>query len=196
MQRLEYAKLEPNETTIQLFLGVYGAGSKHARAWVAKGHRSLEDLLEKEVLSASQRIGVQRHADFAKRIPRDEVRKHGEFVIETAKEIDGDLILQVMGSYRRGAKDCGDIDIMITKQDAESREMRKALDNLIGKLSTIGFLKCGLAIPRGHDDGSKWHGASQLSPELPWRRIDFLIVPWAERGAALIYFVSSRFRIS
>ena len=111
-------------------------------------------------------------------------------VIEVAREIDADLILEVMGSYRRGAKDCGDIDIMITKADAEHREMRNALEQLISKLTAIGFLRCGLAIPRGRDDGTKWHGASQLSSEMPWRRIDFLIVPWAERGAALLYFVS------
>ncbi|KAA8908452.1 hypothetical protein FN846DRAFT_945182 [Sphaerosporella brunnea] len=191
LRRLEYARDEPGDAALKLFLGVYGAGLKHAQQWVAKGHTTLQDLLDKEKLSASQRIGVERHADFAQRIPREEVRHHGELVIKAALEIDGELKLEIMGSYRRGAKDCGDIDVMITKEDAGNREMRGVLDTLTTKLTAMGFLKCGLAIPRGHDDGSKWHGASQLSPELPWRRIDFLIVPWAERGAALLYFTGN-----
>jgi DNA polymerase IV len=47
------------------------------------------------------------------------------------------------------------------------------------------------------DDGSKWHGASQLpsssssSNRNPWRRIDLLLVPSAELGAALIYFTGN-----
>jgi len=80
---------------------------------------------------------------------------------------------------------------MLTKKDAENREMRGALDSLINELTRIGFLQCGLAVPHGRDDGSKWHGASKLKDGLPWRRIDFLIVPWAERGAALLYFTGN-----
>ncbi|KAF8252273.1 hypothetical protein K440DRAFT_658095 [Wilcoxina mikolae CBS 423.85] len=191
LKRLQYAKLEPDDATLKLFLGIYGVGLKHARTWVAAGHKTLQDLLDKEKLTESQRIGIEHHADFAVRIPRDEVQKHGEIVIKTAKDIDDELKLEIMGSYRRGAKDCGDIDVMITKENAEGREMKVILDKLVNKLTEMGFLKCDLATPRQHDDGSKWHGASQLSPDLPWRRIDFLIVPWAERGAAMLYFTGN-----
>ncbi|KAF8534376.1 hypothetical protein BDD12DRAFT_809407 [Trichophaea hybrida] len=171
LKRLQYAKLEPDDATLKLFLGIYGVGLKHARTWVAAGYKTLQDLLDKEKLTESQRIGIEHHADFAGRIPRDEVQKHGELVIKTAKEIDEELKLEIMGSYRRGAKDCGNIDVMITKEDTEGQEMRVILDKLVSKLTEMGFLKCGLATPRQHDDGSKWHGASQLSPDLPWRRI-------------------------
>jgi DNA polymerase IV len=101
LQRLDYAKIEPGDETLKLFLGVYGAGLKRAQQWIAKGHKTLQDLLDKEKLSESQRIGVERHADFAQRIPRAEVRQHGELVIKTALEIDEDLVLEIMGSYRR-----------------------------------------------------------------------------------------------
>lgn len=191
LQRLQFAKLEPNEAILKLFLGVYGAGLKHAQKWVSAGYKTLQDLIDKTQLSPSQRIGVEHHADFNTRIPRNEVLRHGEIVIEMAKRLDKELELHIMGSYRRGAKDCGDIDIMITKKYAEQKEMRGVFDELVKRLTASGFLKCSLAIPRNHDDGSKWHGASALSNTSAWRRIDFLIVPWAERGAALLYFTGN-----
>lgn len=37
----------------------------------------------------------------------------------------------------------------------------------------------------------KWHGASKLPGVSQWRRIDLLVVPWDERGAALLYFTGN-----
>ena len=51
----------------------------------------------------------------------------------------------------------------------------------------------GLALAR-HDDGTKWHGASRIGgpdSNKPWRRIDFLLVPEEEMGAALLYFTGN-----
>lgn len=67
--------------------------------------------------------------------------------------IDPALELEVLGSYRRGAKDCGDIDIMITKEGADAHWLSGLLDELVEKLFTAEFLKCGLT--RGRDDSSK-----------------------------------------
>lgn len=100
-KRLQYAKLESDDATLKFILDIYGVSHKHARTWVAAEHKTLQDLLDKEKLTESQRIGIEHHADFATKIPRDEVQKHGEFVIKTAKEIDGKLKLEIMGSFRR-----------------------------------------------------------------------------------------------
>ena len=65
------------------------------------------------------------------------------------------------------------------------------LDKLVEALFAEDFLQAGLAIAR-HHDGSKWHGASRVGPSTnPWRRIDFLLVPWDEMGAALLYFTGN-----
>lgn len=126
-----------------------------AHQWVQTGHRTLEDLRTKAKLSQSQRIGVDHYDDFNCRIPREEVKQHGDIVMEVAASIDPALQLEIMGSYRRGAKDCGDIDIMVTKEGADAYQLSGVLDELVGKLFTAGFLQCGLAIPRGRDDGLK-----------------------------------------
>lgn len=37
----------------------------------------------------------------------------------------------------------------------------------------------------------QWHGASKINGIPRWRRIDFLVAPWDERGATLLYFTGS-----
>ena len=101
LKRLQYANQDPRDSTLKLFLGIYGVGMSHAEKWVSAGYKTLEDLQDKGRLSRSQRIGIEHYIDFNSRIPRDEVRQHGELVVETARKIDENLVLQIMGSYRR-----------------------------------------------------------------------------------------------
>ncbi|KAI5839794.1 hypothetical protein DFP73DRAFT_560279 [Morchella snyderi] len=191
LRKLEYAQLESGDVALKLFLGVYGVGPSIAARWVQAGHKTLDDIVKNVRLTASQKVGIDHYQDFASRIPRDEVKRHGDIVMSTAAKLDPQLQLQIMGSYRRGSKDCGDIDIMITKPGINAQKISGLLDELVERLFEIGFAMCGLAMSRGRDDGSKWHGASKL-PDVPtWRRIDLLVVPWDERGAALLYFTGN-----
>ncbi|KAK6363632.1 hypothetical protein TWF730_001056 [Orbilia blumenaviensis] len=192
LQRLEYAKLDPQDQLLSLFHGIYGVGLVQARKFVAAGYTTLEDLKTHATLTEPQRIGIERYYDFKQRIPREEVARHGEIVSEALKMIDEKVESHIMGSYRRGAKDCGDIDIILTKPSSKVEELHEVLEKLVKYLFEIRFLMCGLAIAR-HDDGTKWHGASKLPGEVegPWRRIDFLVVPGEEIGAAFLYFTGN-----
>lgn len=158
------------------------------------GYQTLEDIKEREweSLTESQKVGLDRYFDFMERIPREEVKRHGEVVERGLRRVDPEAVCEVMGSYRRGAETCGDVDMIITKQGAGQGELTGLLKRLTEVLTGEGFLKASLAEPRGRDDGSKFHGASCVEEGGWWRRIDFLIVPWKERGAALLYFVSFR----
>jgi DNA polymerase IV len=64
------------------------------------------------------------------------------------------------------------------------------LEQLVPQLAASGFLVASLAAT-DKDDGSKWHGASCLPGATIWRRIDLLLVPSDEIGAALIYFTGN-----
>lgn len=193
LRKLDNTKEDPLDQVLRLFLGVYGCGLVQANKWIQAGHRTLEDLLTKARLTDSQKIGIEHYSDFNSRIPRAEVAAHGAVVIKALKNIDKKFDATVMGSYRRGANDSGDIDMIITHPSAPLSQIRSTVFNtLVPSLLKSGFLKASLATMRKHDaSGTKWHGASCLPGSTVWRRMDFLLVPASEMGAALIYFTGN-----
>ena len=193
LRRLESTRDDPLDVVLRLFLGVYGAGLVQAHKWIKAGYRTLEDLRTKANLTESNKVGVEHYDDFNSRIPRAEVEAHGAVVIRELKKIDPKFKATIMGSYRRGAKDSGDIDMILTRPGNSLAAMRTIIfDRLVPHLYKIGFLKASLATSRSNDPtGSKWHGASCLPTSKVWRRMDFLLVPEEEMGAALIYFTGN-----
>ncbi|PKS06391.1 hypothetical protein jhhlp_007139 [Lomentospora prolificans] len=205
LQRLEYAQLEPLDGALQLFLNIYGVGLSQANRWIAKGYRTLDDLREKAKLSMNQRIGVDHYDDLNTRIPRREVEALGDFIKKAANRIDPGVELIVGGSYRRGADSSGDIDLIVTKAGTKSTaDLAPFLARLVAKLEEENCLVATLAASHSRTDPSKWHGCCVLPPTPSinvdpvtkayrgiWRRIDFLLVPESEIGAALIYFTGN-----
>ncbi|KLO87351.1 DNA-directed DNA polymerase lambda [Fusarium fujikuroi] len=201
LQRLEYAQKEPMDEALQLFLGIYGVGNSQAQQWLAQGFRTLDDLKTSAKLSPNQLIGIEHYNDLNTRISRREIEALGAIVRRSAQRVDPQVELIIGGSYRRGAETSGDIDFIITKPNTESSaELRPFLDSLVQLLEVEDFLVARLASSRSVSDGSKWHGCCVL-PKISgfneehyrpvWRRIDFLLVPESEMGAALIYFTGN-----
>lgn len=204
LAQLDYALQDPMAKISALFLGIYGVGNSTADKWIAKGFRTLDDLLQKAKLNESQRIGIEHYQDLNTRIPREEVTKLGEYVKAEAAKIDHEVHLLIGGSFRRGADSSGDIDFIITKKGTtSSKDLLPFLNQLVRNLWRQGFLTAELASHSSNKDdgGSKWHGCCVL-PRISgynddenyrpvWRRIDFLLVPETEFGAALIYFTGN-----
>ncbi|PIB01141.1 DNA polymerase lambda [Cercospora beticola] len=191
LRRLENAKAEPSDQLLQTFMGVYGAGIKQATEWVHQGYQTLDDLLAKAPLTTNQRIGIEHYTDFNSRIPRSEVAQHGAIVRNALKQLDPTFEVIIGGSYRRGASDSGDIDCIITRPNTGAAHLRNIIMNqLVPSLTAQNFLVANLAM-KSKDDGSKWHGASCLPGSKIWRRMDLLLVPSDEIGAALIYFTGN-----
>ncbi|KAK3382854.1 hypothetical protein B0T24DRAFT_602777 [Lasiosphaeria ovina] len=216
LRRLDYANEEPLDQALQTFLKIYDVGTSRASKWVSQGFRTLEDLKERADLTANQRIGIEHYDDLNTRIPRHEVAALGEYVKKTARDLDPAVELLIGGSYRRGSDSSGDIDLIVTKKGTTSAsELLPFLMGLVDVLTKRGFLVAELAALHSHRPGkdrpgSKWHGCCVLPPgELAinnnddngaetaprrapiWRRIDFLLVPESEYGAALIYFTGN-----
>ncbi|KAF2002810.1 hypothetical protein P154DRAFT_461715 [Amniculicola lignicola CBS 123094] len=192
LRKLDNTRDDPTDQVLRLFLGIYGVGLSQASKWIQAGHRTLGDLVAKVKLTESQKVGIEHYDDFATRIPRAEVEAHGAFVQTALCKNDSAFEATVMGSYRRGAKDSGDIDLIITKPGASISELRKVVfDTLVPQLYKVGFLKVSLATSHRHDEGTKWHGASCLPKSKTWRRLDLLLVPEEEMGAALLYFTGN-----
>lgn len=201
LQRLEYAQDEPMDGSLQIFLQIYGVGTKLAQQWLAHGYRTLEDVKTKAKLNPSQRVGVEHFDDLNTRIPRREVEALGAVVRKTAARIDPQAELIIGGSYRRGSDSSNDIDFIVTKLGTDSvAQLRPFLNELVRTLEKEDFLTARLASFHTGGDGSKWHGCCVLPKTKGindtdyrpiWRRIDFLLVPESEMGGALIYFTGN-----
>jgi DNA polymerase IV len=192
LRKLDNTREDPTDKILRLFLGIYGVGLSQAHKWIQAGYRTLDDLVRKAKLTPCQQIGIEHYDDFAKRIPRAEVEAHGSYVRKALHRIDPSFEVMIMGSYRRGAKDSGDADLIITKPGASLSAMRNIVfGKLVPMLFKENYLKASLATSHRNDDGTKWLGASCLPSSTIWRRLDLLLVPEEEMGAALIYFTGN-----
>lgn len=187
LRRLESAKISPEDELLQKFLGIYGVGLSQASKWIAAGYKSLKDLDSKAKLTENQRLGIEHYSDFNTRIPRTEVTAIRDIIQDAVLSLDSRYSIEIAGSYRRGSSTCGDIDVIITRQNtSEAREITPFLLSLVDYLTKNGVLVAALVKPG--PNGSKWHGACVMPGSKIWRRIDFLAVPASEYGAALLYF--------
>ena len=189
LRRLDNAKLEPTDQILSLFLKIYGVGLSQAWKWIQAGHRTLDDLKAHARLSESQRLGIDHYDHFNTRIPREEMTALGSVVKAAVLSVDPTLRAIIGGSYRRGASTSGDIDFILTKPGtSSSHELIAALNRLVDLLTQDRFLVAALSTPSRYGSGSTWHGACVLPGSSTWRRIDLLLVPESQLGAALIYF--------
>ncbi|KAJ3568242.1 hypothetical protein NPX13_g6488 [Xylaria arbuscula] len=200
-EKLDNIRNKPSREALKTFCDIYGVGVPTAKRWVDLGYRTLNDLQTKATLTTNQQLGVEHYNDLLTRIPRTEVTALGNHVKDVAAAIDPTIELVIGGSYRRGAETSGDIDVIVTKNGTSStQDLMPFLDELVAALMKAGFLTAALA-EHGRNGGNKWHGCCVL-PEAAfpgpkeeyrpiWRRIDFLLVPQTEIGAALVYFTGN-----
>ncbi|KAJ7143311.1 DNA polymerase lambda [Mycena crocata] len=176
-----------------IFQGIYGVGQTTAYKWYAAGCRSIKNLVDGTggvVLTPAQKIGIQFYDDINDRMPREEAKALFELIKPVALAIDPKLEVQIMGSYRRGKADCGDIDIMITRCPDDGKTHAGILHHLLKALHERKIITEDLALPEDpFDEEAIYRGLCHL-PHFGARRrrIDFLCIPWKSRGAALLYY--------
>ncbi|KAF4521668.1 hypothetical protein B566_EDAN006256 [Ephemera danica] len=175
--------------TLELFTGVWGAGSATAQQWYALGYRTLEDLKNKATLTKQQKIGLKYYHDIQERIPREEVEEIVKIIENEVQAMFPGLEVQACGSYRRGKTSCGDIDILMFHPTQDIT--KTLLVPLVKKLTDIGLITDHLV---NIEDGNhrKYFGLCRLQGEgQKHRRLDLFVVPWAERGPALLHYTGS-----
>ena len=166
---------------ISVFIDIYGVGEKKAEDLVEKGFVSLEDLEKKktEVLNDKQQIGLKYYNDILKRIPRSEIDEYHKIFIDHFDEQHGTM--EIVGSYRRGAENSGDIDAIITSDTSET--FKKFIDILVEKNVIVEILSRG---------PSKCLVITKLPSSQYARRVDFLYTSKEEYPFATLYFTGSK----
>lgn len=166
---------------------VHGIGPVKAKELAEKhGIKTVDQLRERaELLNDKQKIGLKYCEEFEKRIPRAEMMKHEAHIAAAVAEIDGKLKLEVVGSYRRGAKDSGDIDVILTHEDDP-----KDYDNIIGRL-VEALKKTGYLVDDFAVGPHKYLGVCRLKRHRTHRRIDFLYATKHVWPFSVQYFTGS-----
>lgn len=186
LKSADRARKEGNLETYEELLKVHGIGVKKAKELVETFNVvSVEDLKEKvgedkSILNEKQKIGLKYYADLNLRIPRKEMDSHNKFLQETLKEINAEIV--IVGSYRRGAKESGDIDLLVCPNE----ESETTLSEITSTLIKHGYIKSTLA-----EGVKKFMGVVKLKYKHHFRRLDILITSKEEFPYAKLYFTGS-----
>ncbi|XP_050000777.1 DNA polymerase lambda isoform X4 [Alexandromys fortis] len=175
---------------LELFSNIWGAGTKTAQMWYHQGFRNLEDIRRLDSLTAQQVVGLKHYDDFLERMPREEAAEIEQTVRTSAQAFNSGLLCVACGSYRRGKKTCGDVDVLITHPDGRSHQ--GIFSRLLDSLRQQGFLTDDLVSQEENGQQQKYLGVCRLpGPGQRHRRLDIIIVPYSEFACALLYFTGS-----
>ena len=176
---------------LDIFTKIYGVGPKTAQKFINSGISSLEELDTKkdELLNDKQKLGLKYYEDINKRIPREEIDSYNAAFSEYFREAktstnQHDALYEIVGSYRRNAKDSGDIDVIITNPGNDKAVFQKFIELLTNAEIILHKLTDG-------DKQIKLLVICRL-PGKPARRVDFMYSPYNEYPFAILYFTGSK----
>jgi len=188
LQLIEREKTNP----INILSDVYGIGPKKAEELVKLGVTSIAELRKQqdELLNSIQKIGLAFYEDIQERIPRAEIIEYetlfngifSKIQSQNKKDKKGKDKFEIVGSYRRGAVNSGDIDIIIT---GETGEVYSDFVDILKDMKIILHI-----LSRGPSKTlviAKLPGANRVA-----RRVDFLFSPPDEFPFAILYFTGSK----
>ena len=161
------------------FTDIYGVGPKKAKE-LAEKFKSIEELKKNSsVLNAKQKIGLKYYEDIKKRIPREIIHVYNKKFNEIFDKFDLDY--EIVGSYRRGATDSGDIDVIFKSDD------EKIFDKIIAELKKKNII---------HETLSKGKHKSmticKIDGDKFGRRVDFMITNVEDYPFAILYFTGNK----
>ena len=175
------------ENPVNILTDVYGIGPKKAKDLIAAGITNIDQLKSKKdkVLNAVQKVGLQYYEDILERIPRSEIDEYKtvfERTFQNTRVSRGSHDkFEIVGSYRRGAKTSGDIDIIITSDTGKTFDA--FIDDLVKQKIILEILSRGK---------SKCLVITRLNDSAAARRVDFLYTTPQEYPFSVLYFTGSK----
>lgn len=175
----EIAKQTYHMDAIAVFQNIYGVGPVKAASLIDQGITSIDALraalVEKpDLLNKKQTVGLLYYDALLQRIPFQEMKEHETILLDAIGTINRCAVGTVVGSFRRGAADSGDIDLLV-KGGIDMMAVVAALGGYLVEILALGKNKC-MAI---------------CSLGIP-RRLDILIAPEEEYAYSLLYFTGSQ----
>jgi DNA polymerase/3'-5' exonuclease PolX len=196
----ERARASTDVGAYEALLKVYGVGPVKAKALIAAGVTSIDELRERvaadpALLTDAQKVGLEHYEDILERIPRAEMDQHSQVVEDAIDPVLMDIM--VVGSYRRGAADSGDIDVLISMPSSLSAaDIATQFSEYVDRLVEMGYIEAVLA-----QGPTKCLAVCRLPPvdgvDSKARRLDLLMIPRNQYAYASLYFTGSdRFNVA
>jgi len=173
---------------VNLFTQIHGIGPKKAQELVNLDITTIEQLKKSSVkLNDIQKLGLKYYEDINTRIPREEIDDfYVLFNILFDEYAPPGSKFDIVGSYRRGLSNSGDIDVIISNDHNDSSVLNTILDELVNNNIILEFLS------RGKIKSMVIAKTNPNKLDLPARRIDFLYSPPDEFAFAHLYFTGSK----
>jgi NAD-dependent DNA ligase len=176
---------------VNILADVYGIGPKKAKELVAQGITSIAELRENQnKLNDVQKVGLKYYEDILKRIPRSEIDQYSSIFenafVKASNLVDGNnenekSRFEIVGSYRRGAENSGDIDVIITSKSPKL--FIQFINTLIAEKVIVEVLSRG---------STKCLVITKIPSSDSYRRVDFLYTTPEEYPFSVLYFTGSK----
>lgn len=207
-------------SVLRLFYEVWGVGETTAQEFYDRGWRDLDDVVEYgwNQLTRVQQIGVKYYDEFRLKIPRAEVKSIADIILEHANKLRNGYEMVIVGGYRRGKSQSGDVDVVISHRDPAAT--LGFIEKIVAALDHSGHITHVLTIStRNSARGQEplpWKGERQAgsgfdtldkamvvwqdpewdrstaakNPNLH-RRVDIIVAPWKNVGCAVMGWTSA-----
>jgi DNA polymerase/3'-5' exonuclease PolX len=161
------------------FTDIYGVGPKKAKE-LAEKFKSIEELKKNtSVLNSKQKIGLKYYEDIKKRIPRKVIDDYDKKFKEIFAKYD--VNYEIVGSYRRGATNSGDIDVIFKSDD------EKVFDKIISELKKQNVIQETLSKGK-----HKSMTICKIDSDKYGRRVDFMVTSVQNYPFAILYFTGNK----
>lgn len=201
LEEVKRAKAKPEwgmTMAVRELTRVYAIGPQNAKAIYKKyGISTVEELKEavkkdSSIVNGKQLLGVTYYDDLEKRIPRAEIDKFNDICKEIiqnmnkALESDEQFEFSINGSYRRGHKTSGDIDVLLKTVPGMAKG--EGLRLMINALTERGFIVATLAKGKKKFMGVLNHFTGKKGVH---RHLDIIETTPKEYPFARLYFTGS-----
>ncbi|KAK7514694.1 hypothetical protein IWZ03DRAFT_222694 [Phyllosticta citriasiana] len=136
------AESDPEMKVLRLFHGIWGVGATTARNFLLDlGWCEIDDVVEHgwSTLSRVQQIGVKYYNEFQEPVPHSEVESIAATIRTHAMRLRGEGVeIALVGGYRRGKTDPGDVDIIVSHRQLECTQ--DLVTDLIEGLEEEGWI--------------------------------------------------------
>jgi DNA polymerase/3'-5' exonuclease PolX len=183
-----YDSIKDYKDPREVFMKIHGVGPAKANQLTKLGITTIEELKNHmnidELLNNTQMKGLKYYEHILERIPRKEIVEHESYIKDQLNSIDSSAELSVVGSYRRGAADSGDIDVLI-RSPVGLHNTNSIYTKFIETLVKTGYLVEELSM-----GPKKYMGICKYGDN--YRRIDIMFTKPDEYPFAILYFTGSK----